>query len=195
MIAGSYFVIRSDEVKLYAMLSAWSFALGFLTIAVAGSLTARGWRRPSPAELLVLLGFALSVCAIARAPSPGDQLTHFHEGAPIGYRIAMEQFIAKRTQAGETVAILAPESYRLAYDLRLRNVSPYPLENAIVTARQLQTLLDVVRREHVVRIFAPQPGARLTGVGDAPPEHIRAFVAAGYSVRSGEYGLLELARE
>jgi hypothetical protein len=195
MIAGSYFIIRSDEVKLYAMLSAWSFALGFLTLAVAGALTARGWRRPSPVELLVLLGFALSVCAIARAPSPGDQLTHFNEGVPLGYRIAMEQFIAERTHAGDTVAILAPEAYRLAYDLRLRNVSPYPLENAIITARQLQTLLDVVRREHVVRIFVPQPGARLTGEGDTPPEHIRAFAAAGYTVHSGEYGILELARE
>jgi len=180
LVAGNYYVARPDDVKLDAMFSAWGFTLALLTVVAVRALAARDWRSSAPAALLVLFGFALAVCTIARFPDPRGQLSRLADAQPPTYRRSVEPFIAAHTRRGEKVAILLPESYRIAYDLGLDNVAPYEMENAIVTRRQMATLIDAIEREGVTRLFTPSVGQRVLVEGEAPPAHMRAFRKAGF---------------
>ena len=194
LMAGSYYVGRAEDVKLIALFSAWGFSLVLLTVACARALAARGWRRPAIAELLVLFGFAVAVCAFVQVPSPIAPLQRLRSAPPLQYRPAAEAFVRERTRPGEKVAILLPEGDRIAYDLGLDDVSPYGFVNAIVTRREMQTLIDTVRREDVRAIFLPAPTAAVAGEGNSAPEQIQLLESIGY--RTGATtteGFLELA--
>jgi hypothetical protein len=192
LLAGSYYIGRSDDLKLVSLFSAWSFALGLLTIVTVRALRAQGWRRPALAHLLVLLGFALSICSIGRF-SPREQIAHLTEPqAPFVYRATAKRFVGERTRSGETVAILLPEGYRIAHELGLRNVAPYGIQNEIVTRAQLDELIDTARRERVDKIFVPMPGAFLAWEGDTAPEQLEVLAREGYPARSWEPGFVEL---
>ncbi len=184
LVAGGYFAGRSDDLKLVSMFSAWAFALALLAVVVARELSARQWRRPSPAQLLVLLGCALAVCTIAWIPSPRQELSRILDEPPATYRPLAEHLIDAFTRPGEKVAILMPMGHRFAYDLGLENVFPYPTQDALVTRWQLRTTLDAIRRERVRRIFVY---ARITA-----PEHLEAFERAGFVLRGEVEGLLAL---
>ena len=174
LLAASYYAGRSDEIKLVSMFSAWAFALALLTIVTARTLAAQEWRRPSPAQLLVLFGFALAVCSVIDVPSPQHQISRLVDEPPGNYRARAERFIGALTQPHEAVAILMPMGHRFAYDLRLDNVFPYPTQDALVTRWQLDTTLDAIRRAHVHRVFlheritAPQQLAVLERAGFRP---------------------------
>jgi hypothetical protein len=189
LLAASYYAGRSDEIKLVSMLSAGAFALALLTIVAARGLAAQGWRRPSPAQLLALLGFALAACSIVHVPLPQHQISRLVDAPPGNYRPRAEQFIAPLTQPHEHVAILMPMGHRFAYDLRLDNVFPYPTQDALVTRWQLDTTLDAIRRAHVHRIFlhvritAPQQLAVLERAGFRPSGQQDEFLALEDGVR------------
>jgi hypothetical protein len=193
LLAGAYYVGRSDDIKLYSLFSAWGLALALLTIACVRALAARGWRAPTLAELLVLLGFALAICTVVRMPAPNEQLARLTQSQPPpGYRPATERFVARHTRRGEKVAILLPESFRIAYELGLTNVSPYVMSSAIVTRAQLRTLIDAIRREHVREIFAPMPGYILLTDGTMAPEQLQVLLGAGFQRGESRPGFLEL---
>jgi hypothetical protein len=196
LLAGTYFVGRPDSFKMDAMLSPWAFALLLLTVVTVRSLTIRGWRWPTLAESLVLFGFGLSVCSLAQMSPPAAELTRLGRTVPdwSDWR-TMEQVIAAQTRRGQTVAILVPMGHRIAYDLGLRNISPYPLMNAIVTRAQLQTLIDALEASHVRTIFLPTPGSQLLDEGDSAPQQIGTLVSAGYQIRSSAEGVVELRRD
>lgn len=195
LLASGYFAGRSDDLKLAAMFSAWGFALALLGVACARSLSARDWRSPAPAELLVLLGLALSVCTISQLAPPLLLIRRLTASAPPPqYRPIAEQFIAPHVSHGQAVAILLPEGSRLAYELGVDNVAPYQSQNAIVTVRQMQTLLDTLEREHVDEVFMPEPGSRLLGETDSAPEQVQRLIAAGYAPGPSLNGMLELHR-
>lgn len=157
LVAGSYYVGRSDDLKLVSMFAAGSFALSLLTIVSVRALAVRGWRRPTPAQLLVLFGFALSSCSVVDFPLPHTQIARLTEQRPAPFvRPIAKQFVLDDTQPGEKVALLFPMGYRVAYELGLDNISPYGTQAAIVTRWQLQTVIDAVRREHVHKIFLRQ---------------------------------------
>lgn len=194
LLAGSYVIGRPDVQKLAAILAAWSFALAPLTIVCVRALAARQWRRPALPELLVLFGFALSVCSLSQLSPPWVQIDRLTSARPAPtYEPTAERFVRERTQRGETVAILVPMGFRIAHDLGLRNVAPFPFMNAIVTPAQMQDLIDVVRREHVRSIFTPVPGSRLLDEGDAAPEQLQALAAVGYRTASSEAQLVQLS--
>jgi hypothetical protein len=180
LVGGNYYVVRPDTIKLVAMFSAWGFALGLLTIVSVRALTARDWRSPTLAELLVLFGFALSVCMIGRLDSPLQPIRDLSLASEPTYRPMAKELVAAHTHRGEKVAILLPESYRIAYELGLDNVSPYELQNALVTLRQIQTEIEVIEREGVRALFTPAPGAYLIGDVEAAPEHMELFRRAGF---------------
>jgi hypothetical protein len=195
LAAGGYLVGRPDAMKLAGMLSAWGFALMLLLIASTSPLAAQRWRRPSLARLLVLFGFGLAVCSLTRLSPPQQQIARLAKATPDAtYRSGVERFVGARTRPGETVVLLVPMGHRIAYDLGLRNVSPYPFENAIVTRSQMRTLLDAIRREHVRAVFAPVPGGALANEGDAPPEHYAALAEAGFEPAVSDAGVAELTR-
>jgi len=174
LVAASYYAGRSDELKLVSMFSAWAFALALLTVVTVRALAAQGWRRPSPAQLLVLFGCALGACSIVHFPLPQHQLSRLVDEPPGTYRARAEHFIRTLTQPHEPVAIMMPMGHRFAYDLRLDNVFPYPTQDALVTRWQLDTTLDAIRRAHVHRVFlhvritAPQQLAVLQRAGFKP---------------------------
>jgi outer membrane protein assembly factor BamB len=184
LIAGSYYAGRSDSLKLVSLFSAWCFALILLTIAVVRSLAARGWR-PSLAHLMVLAGFALAVLSIQQVPAPWSQASRLGrlEATATFKQPQALRFIDAHTHPGERVAILIRLGHRLAYDLDLTNVSPYPFLTVMVTRAQLRTFLDAVRREHVHKLF-------LSDVV-AVAAHHAALRAAGFTrrARSGDLAL------
>jgi hypothetical protein len=175
LVGGVYYAGRSDTVKLVSMFSAWGFALALLTIATVRALAARGWRRPSLVQLLVLLGFALAVCSIVRIPSPVEQIRRLTLSLPPPvYRQYAERFVRANTRPREKVAILLPMSYRIAYELGLDDVSPYGTEEALVTRWQIQTVIDQMRREHAHTLFLKE--------GRISPPQLGLFVRAGFHV-------------
>ncbi len=179
LMAANYYVARPDEVKLFAMFSAWGFALGLLTIVCARALTGRTWRVPTLAELLVLFGFALSICMLGRI-APTKPIRELARPLPSSYRPAAEALVAQYTHRGEKVAILLPEGYRIAYELGLRNVSPYEFQNALVTLRQIRTEIKVIQREGVQTLFTPIAGRALLGDAEAASEQLDLFFREGF---------------
>lgn len=181
LFVGGYYVGRPDIYKLTSILSAWSFALTMLTVACVLALSARGWRRPTLPQLLVLFAFGLSICSLSTASLPPGEIARLTKHYPQPqYEVAAEQFVGEQTQSGETVAILTPMGYRVSHALKLRNVAPYGFMNAIVTRGAMRTLIATLRREHVRMVFTPEPGAYLLGEGDAAPEQLQALVDIGF---------------
>jgi hypothetical protein len=198
LLASSYYLGRSDEIKLAALLSLWCFALALLMVVCVRALSARGWRAPTPAELLVLFGFALAVSAIGHLTSPTYLVRRLRSSPSLPaphYRLATERQIGGLVARGEKVAILLPEGFRIAYELGLDNVAPYQMQNAVVTRRQFRTLLDAITRERVTDVFLPSPGARVQEEGDTAPEQAEAFLNAGFHAISNDETVLHLSRE
>ena len=195
LVAAGYYAGRSDESKLAAMFAAWAFALALLTILCVRALSARRWRAPTVPELLVLFGFGLAVSLLGQLVSPRLLIDRLRAPVPpLQYRPAAEQFIARHVVRGEQVAILIPEGFRLAYDLGIDDVAPYPNANAIVTWRQLQTLIDVLARRRVRELFVPIPGARVLEEIEMAPQQLQRLVSAGYAIGDSSEGIVELHR-
>lgn len=197
LTAGAYFIGRPDVYRLVSMLSAASFALSLIVIASFRDVPAdRRWR-PTPAGALVLFGLALSAATLSHLLPPQREIARLTAPQPpLQYRAAVERFIGAHARRRATVMILVPMSYRIAYDLGLRNVAPYAMENAIVTRRQMETLLGAARRQHVRQIFTPMPGSRLALEGEAPVAQLELLLRAGYRVGSSarEPGLVEFTK-
>jgi hypothetical protein len=180
LAAGSYFIGRSDLLKLTALLPAWSLALMLLLVVAVRALAARGWRRPEPAELLLAFGFGLALCSLAQAPPPWSELARLtpSEATRIYDQVEAHAFVDRVTERGEHVAILIPMGHRIAYDLGLVNVSPYGFMDEIVTRHQMDTMLDALREERAHKLFVLE--------GRFAPAHRRVLRQAGLTERDGQ---------
>jgi hypothetical protein len=120
LLAGSYYVGRSEPGTLLCLFSAWSLALALLLVVVVRALAART-RRPALPELAVMFGFGLALPAITVTPTPWEQIERLRTPAEhlVYKQPAATAFVAKRTTPGERVAILAPLGHRIAHDLGL----------------------------------------------------------------------------
>jgi hypothetical protein len=177
LLAGGYYVGRSDALKLVSLFSAWSLAIGLLTVVVVRALAGRGWRRPRVVEVLVLFGFGLTAYSVAETPDPQSQIARLSAPAPPPtYVPAALRFVAERTTPGQHVAILIASGHRIAYQLGITNVAPYPFLETMVTREQMRTLLDTIRREHAHAVFTPNEQMTL--------EHAVALIKAGFKPRS-----------
>ena len=157
--AGSYYLGRSDPLNLITLFSAWAFSLMLLTVPVARQLAAARRRLPTPAQLAVAFGFALGVCALARTPAPWEQVARLQRhGEPLYEQRPVVAFVDAVTAPGDAVAIFAPFGHRVAYDLRLRNVSPYSLPDAMPAKSQLRIALEEMRRAHVRTVILSPEG-------------------------------------
>ncbi|HZV74501.1 MAG TPA: hypothetical protein VFF79_12355 [Conexibacter sp.] len=178
LLAGGYFVGRSDELKLVSLFSAWLFALALLAAVILRHLAARRWRRPGIPELAVLFGLALALCSWTELPRPWSQIARLRAGGPpLTYQTAADGFVAEHTTPGAKVAILTQYGHRIAYAHGLTNVAPYSFIEAMVVKSQMTTLIDTIRREHVHRLFLP---ADLM-----VPAQLAMLSAAGFSPRVG----------
>jgi hypothetical protein len=183
LLAGSYFVGHSDFFKLGGLLSGWALALVLLVVVTARSLAARGWRRPSLAEAMVLVGFGVAICSLAETPTPWSQAQRLrHTTARDEYRFPEAAgFVAQRLGRGRRAILLIALGHRVAYDVGVRNVSPYSYMEAIVTRRQFQMVLDTARRRRVHDVFVTDQ--KLTAA------HLAVLAAAGFARRAGAFGV------
>ncbi len=85
-------------------------------------------------------------------------------------------------------------SYRISYDVGLRNVAPYGFMNAIVTRSQIRTLLDVLQREQVSAVFTPEPGSFIANEGDASPAQLELLVDMGWKPVETSDGMIAFRR-
>jgi hypothetical protein len=184
LIAGSYYVGRSDILNLASLFSAWCFAVALLVVAVVQRLAAASGRRPSLAELAVLFGFGLAICALPDMPTPWSQAARLRDRTtPRFEQPALTAFVAHATRPGERVLILAPLSHRVAYDLGLENVAPYSSPESMPTKRQTRTMIEALRSERVHAAFlAPEAG----------PEQLQALRRVGFVVARRRRGFSEL---
>jgi hypothetical protein len=176
LLAGGYFVGRSDTLKLVSLFSAWYFALGLLAVVLVRGLAARGWRRPGIPELAVLLALALAVCSFNELPMPWTQIARLRGPGPaFAYVPAAERFVAAHARPGEKVAILIGFGHRMAYEDGAVNVAPYSFIEAMVVKSQMVTLIDTMRRERAHELFLPNQFM-------APPQ-LALLARAGFSPR------------
>jgi hypothetical protein len=189
LIAGSYYVGRSDPGNLPALFSAWSLTLALLLVVVARELIARP-RRPTLPELAVMFGFGLALASLPNTPSPAAQVARLGAttAQPLFKQPQAMRFVAARTVHGERVLILAPLGHRIAHDLGLVNVSPYTSVEAMPARAQVQTAIDVARRLHVRYAFVKSQGTGDEQDNDAAI--LRAFREAGFSVDGEESALV-----
>jgi hypothetical protein len=183
LIAGSYYVGESEAGSMLALLSAWFFCLAVLVVAVARSLAARDWRRPTLIELTVLFGFGLSFNAIPQIPFPWSQVSRLQEPPRIALLAdptAAEHALARHVRQGERVAILVQLGNRVAYDLGLVNISPFLSGETIPTRQTMQSVIDATRAADVHKIF-------IDHVSISPPQ-LAMLERAGFTQRGG--GLL-----
>jgi hypothetical protein len=175
LVTGAYFAGRSHPQVLMDLFSPWALSLALLTIVAVRALAARGWRRPTPAELLVLLGFALAACSLAQTPTPWSQLRRIDAHAPVALfkQPAATRFVAARTRPHERVAILIPLGHRIAYDSGRVNVSPYASIESMPTQQQLAETIETLRREGGDKLFV---ASRFTF-----PEELEAIRLSGFT--------------
>ena len=178
--AGVYYVGRSEHLNLIALFSPWCLALVLLTIVAMRALAARGWRRPTLPELAVLFGFGLTCASLAQIPTPWSQVARLRDVTPVPLSSAppSERFVAARTRPGEQVAIIAPLGHRIAYDLHLKNVSPYSGLEAMPTHAQFETALAAVRDAHLRPRLPRHPRPR---AGAIEVDSARASSEAGFA--------------
>jgi len=186
--ASSYFAGRSDPLKLAALLPAWALTLVLLLVVTMRALGARGWRRPAPAELLVLLGFALAACSLAQLPAPWHEVSRLEAAGSARYaEPEARALVARNAVRGEHVAIVLPMGFRIAGALGMVDVSPYALVDEIATRGQWRTLLDAMRAGHAHKLFLE--------TNDITPGQLRLLQRAGLSARGQEGAYSYLADE
>ncbi|HEU4701526.1 MAG TPA: hypothetical protein VFS37_03515, partial [Conexibacter sp.] len=184
LLAGGYFVGRSDPLNLIALFSAWSLALVLLTIVVVRSLAATQ-RRPALAELAVLFGFGLMLCSVVQVPAPWTEVKRLGDttAVPQYQSPALKRFVARETRPGAKVALFVPMGHRIAYELGRTNVAPYASVESMPTRQQVEQAVGVLRREGVTRVFL---GMQDVTPGIVLPDVVRAFERLGYAVRTVE---------
>jgi hypothetical protein len=179
LLAGGYFVGRSDVLKLVGLFPAWFFALGLLAVVLVRGMAARGWRRPGAPELAVLFAFGLAICSFNELPMPWKQISRLRAPGPaVVYQPQAEHFVAAHTTPGQKVAILIPFGHRIAYHLGIVNVSPYSFIEAMVVKSQMLELLDAMHREGAHRLFLPD--------AFMAPVQLALLSRAGFSQRADD---------
>jgi hypothetical protein len=185
LLAGSYYAGRSDALKLAALLSAWCFALALLTVLVVRALASAGWRRPRVVEVAVLVAFGVTVGSLHELPAPWSQAARLSRSTrtPLYRQAGETSFLRAHARPHERVAILIAMGNRLAAALKLTNVSPYPMIEAMGTRRQLNVLLAAMRRERAHALFVES--------SLLAPEQRAVLALAGFQQRAAGHGISE----
>ncbi len=152
---GAYFAGRSHPEVLIDLFSAWALALVLLAIAAAHAIAARPSRRPTPAELAVLLGLGVAICSLAQTPTPWSQVARMRDATavPAFVPARVERFVAARVQPNERVLLFTRLGHRIAYDLHVTDVLPYADPLSMPRRSQFDEAVRVARREGVRSIF------------------------------------------
>jgi hypothetical protein len=144
---GSYFVGRSHPEVLIDLFSVWALALALLVVVVVRAVRAPAPRAHRLVELAVLAAFGLAICSLAQTPTPWSQIARVERTAPepVLKRPRTEEFVGRLTHRGEPVALLVRLGHRIAYDLGLKNISPYASLDSMPTTQQLAETIRILR--------------------------------------------------
>jgi hypothetical protein len=162
--SATYYVARSSASILPMLFSAWALSLLLLAIAVLQRMAAQPTRLPGAASVAVLFAAGLTVCSLAQAPAPWQQISRVREQpALIGLRSTRwippshdptirafvssvaggpRQFVGRH---GAPVAIFTTMGHRLADAYGVVDVVPYTGPESIHTREQLADALDALR--------------------------------------------------
>ena len=164
LTTGQYYAGRSAGTQLVALLTIWGLNLALLTWLVAGALrgarpaTARRYVLPAFA---VLAGFGMITAAVARAPSPWNQVDRIFHGGPHALDLLPEQrFVAANTSPGETVLLVNTSrpllatglDHRVAERAGVSNASPFP-PNAFFSPSEVDRGLDYLDDDGGTKVF------------------------------------------
>jgi hypothetical protein len=171
-----YYVGRAHTMALFHFFGPWAFAIALLLVAAARDLSARRWRRPTPAQLAVLFAFGLMLCSLAQTPAPGAQLHRLETWtSELKFKqMDVVQLVQATTHRGERVGILTPLSHRVAYDAGVVNVSPYTSIESMPTRQQLARTIAILRAAGARKVYA------LVSPGITHPEMLTAIEVAGF---------------
>jgi hypothetical protein len=188
--ASVYFVGHSHPHVLIDIFSAWVLALSFLVVVVVRAIRERASHRPTAIELLVIVGFSISICSLAQTPTPWSQLQRIREATPSGQGFAtipsaMRIAVTALTPRGQRVAMLMQEGHRIAEDLGLVNTLPYMNHEVLVTPGMWREAVEASRRAGGTTLLVPTLNLN--------EEHLRWLQRAGYESRNEvpEVGLIE----
>jgi len=156
LLAGAYFVGRSDYFKLIALFSAWFFSLGLLAVVLVRDLAARGWRRPGIPALAVLVALGIGICSLNELPMPWKHLAHLRDERPqYVLQPLAQRFVAEHAGRDRKVAILIGMGDRIAYRLGIANVAPYSFMETMGVRSQMVNVVRDMRREGAHLLFLP----------------------------------------
>lgn len=145
---GGYFSGRSHPHVLIDLFSAWGLTIALLAVVSVRSIAARPTRRATAVELLVLSGVGLMACSLVQLPTPWSQVERLQRSQPVEARslTAVKQVLRTVAVPGEPVAVLLKEGHRAAYELGIRDVTPYANEDSMMSPAQWQDTVDALRR-------------------------------------------------
>ena len=158
LAASVYYAGRAHPLTLFHFFAPWGFALALLLVVVVRDLAARGWRRPTPAQLCVLFGFGVMLCSLPQTPAPGPQLARIRQRAPVPIFVRAPegvQLVEATTRPGEHVAIFLQIAHRVAIEADVVNVSPYTSIEAMPTRQQLHRAVDALHAAGGHKLYLP----------------------------------------
>jgi len=162
LLAGAYYVGRSNAISMVTLFPAWGFALALLALCAVRWLTSSvrtGLSIATPVGALALsclLGFGLAASDVLDAPAPWTQaqrLTDASERQSSFELSAEERFLSARTEPGEPVLILREYGHLLALRAGVRNVSLIGDPVYLISDDQLTAVLGDLRAAGGNRVF------------------------------------------
>lgn len=186
---GAYYMGRSYPEVLTNMLPAWALTVTLLFVVSVRAIAARATHRPTVAEVACLFAFGVLVCSLPQTPTPWSQIQRLQNDAGELYsRPLGEPFVAMHTRPGEIVAILPRLGHRTAYELGLRDVTPYAGVGSMPTVEQIKETLRALAAAGGRKVFLNMREGEWPGVPDL-------VARSGYEVAFVErFGMAEYIR-
>ena len=152
--ASAYFVGRSTPENLTAVFFPWALALALLAIPAVRTIASASWREPPIAATGCVALLLVLACTLAQTPTPWSQLHRLRDGTtPILARPIGQDFIARETRPGESVAILGVLGHKIGTTLGIDNVSIYTNGLSMPTVEQLDETIVALRRAGGNKLF------------------------------------------
>ena len=157
---GGYFSGRSHPHVLVDLFSVWGLTIALLAVFSVRRIVARPTRWAAPVELLVLGGVGLMACSLVQLPTPWSQIERLQRSQPVEARslTAVKRTLRALAVPGEPLAVLLKEGHRAAWELRIRDVTPYANADSMMSYAQWQETVDALRRAGGTQIVLSRVG-------------------------------------
>jgi hypothetical protein len=185
-----YYAGRSHPDVLIDVFSAWALAVSLLAVVAVRSIRAPKSGRLAIGQLAALAGLGLTLCSLAQAPVPWEQLARIRHplSKPLFAGTAAEAFVRRETRRGERIAIMGPLGHRIGTDLGRSDVVPYATLESMETREMLEQEIDALRRQRIRHAFVML-------VPTTQQEHVDLLRRGGWRPVAQTSDVLELRRD